>query len=1186
MKSLIASFIGLVLSVSVGAEPLLEGQVRLSSGQPATGVQVRLFDWTDLHRFVGTTTDETGHFALPLRAFSTARGTALPTDFALGQNYPNPFNPSTIIPYQLPTAGHVRLEVFNLLGQRLATLVDAEQAAGIHTAQWDATDVAGRAVGAGVYIYRLSSGEMTESRRMVLVDGQAGIPAAGAAPVSVRSAGEGLVEADGSVYGLTVSGEGLVAYVNPTFRVGVDEVVDIVVEEHSSARMKLAAGGVLGDVDGNGLVDVFDVLYVLLYSVDSSIVLPNNGDISRGDVNGDGLVDAADGVLLLRYLSNPSDPALPPIGQDPDNTPVNTEYEEYTPAVGLIVRDSGTEIVRVESGQVTGEIEVGHGKETALLSVRFIAEDGDLFTPDAGDGYALDWEIADESIAEVEHYAEDGAWAFHIIGLAEGQTTIRIKINYEDHTDFVSPEIEIHVEESGPGFAVEITPEIIGLYDTLVNTFTNIFFAALVPGTTSVPGEGGGSVEIAGNDWILQDYSPDGALIINGAGALNIDLTQDPIPMSGVVTFSGSHEAVLILDMQLSVGVDGLSATGTITINGAEFDVAELSAAAALSNPSDPALPPIGQVGQDPDGTLEGATPVDLGSSTDGSLSEGDTDYFRVEMSSAGTLTAYTTGSVDTEGAILDGSGTVLARDSDSGERFNFRVSVPVDAGTYYIEVKGWRSSTTGDYTLDVQVQVQEADGTLEGATPVDLGSSTDGSLSEGDTDYFRVEMSSAGTLTVYTTGSTDTYGFIFDSSGNVLAENDDGGEGRNFWVSAPVSAGTYHIQVEGFSSSTGDYTLHVVDPLDLVVTVSVSDSTLAFEQPFTLRATVRNQGSGEPEHTVLFYYRSTDATITSDDTQISADVVANSLSLTAPAEAGTYYYGACIQSVSGEHNPDNNCSDAVRVTVSSEFVYTPSDPSTLSQMYWTVWRGGIIYRASLDGSNVEPLVTRSSEVLAGLALDVAGDQIYWTGIDSGRERGFIYRASLDGSNIEPLVTGEIFPRILALDVARGQMYWTDPQEGVIYHASLDGSNVEALITGLNTPGVLALDVAGGQIYWTDLRRGIIYRASLDGSNVEALITGLDEPGVLALDVAGGQIYWTDSEEGVIYRASLDGSNVEALITGLDEPVGLALDLAGGQIYWTDFVEGGGIYRASLDGSNIEPLVTGLNRPLFIVLGP
>ena len=144
--------------------------------------------------------------------------------------------------------------------------------------------------------------------------------------------------------------------------------------------------------------------------------------------------------------------ALFAAGCGDDDNPVDTDHdEEHAAAVGLIVRDSGTEIVRVESGQVTGAIEVGHGLETALLSVRFIAEDGDLFTPDESDGFALDWEIADESIAEVEHHPEDGAWDFHIVGVEEGQTTIRIKINHQGHADFVSPEIEIHVSEDGPG---------------------------------------------------------------------------------------------------------------------------------------------------------------------------------------------------------------------------------------------------------------------------------------------------------------------------------------------------------------------------------------------------------------------------------------------------------------------------------------------------------------------------------------------------------------------------------------------------------------------------------------------------------------------------------------------------------------------------------------------------------------
>lgn len=134
-----------------------------------------------------------------------------------------------------------------------------------------------------------------------------------------------------------------------------------------------------------------------------------------------------------------------------DDNPVDANLEEHAEAVGLIIRSSGEEIVRYENGEVEGEIEVGHGLETALLSVRFIAEDGDLFTPDPADGLALGWEIDDESIAEVEHHAEDGAWAFHIVGLEEGETTIVIKINHGDHTDFTSKEIEIHVEEGGPG---------------------------------------------------------------------------------------------------------------------------------------------------------------------------------------------------------------------------------------------------------------------------------------------------------------------------------------------------------------------------------------------------------------------------------------------------------------------------------------------------------------------------------------------------------------------------------------------------------------------------------------------------------------------------------------------------------------------------------------------------------------
>ena len=134
--------------------------------------------------------------------------------------------------------------------------------------------------------------------------------------------------------------------------------------------------------------------------------------------------------------------------------------------------------------------------------------------------------------------------------------------------------------EPDPPPAAEITPEIIGLYGTLVSSFTGVY-AKVVIGETSVAGDGGGSVEVEGNQWTLQDFSPDGALIINGV--LNVGVTEMPIPLTGTITLSGSQEAELVLDMDISVGADGLSATGTITVNDVEFDVAELSAAAAAA---------------------------------------------------------------------------------------------------------------------------------------------------------------------------------------------------------------------------------------------------------------------------------------------------------------------------------------------------------------------------------------------------------------------------------------------------------------------------------------------------------------------------------------------------------------------------------------------------------------------------
>ena len=99
---------------------------------------------------------------------------------------------------------------------------------------------------------------------------------------------------------------------------------------------------------------------------------------------------------------------------------------------------------------------------------------------------------------------------------------------------------------------------------------------------------------------------------------------------------------------------------------------------------------------------------------------------------------------------------------------------------------------------------------TRKSATRITIGSSTSGDLSSGDVDYLVVTVNSSGTLTAYTTGTTDTVGFLESRTGNRLASNDDS-SGNNFRVSHSVNSGTYYIRVRGFNgTATGSYTLHV----------------------------------------------------------------------------------------------------------------------------------------------------------------------------------------------------------------------------------------------------------------------------------------------------------------------------------------------------------------------------------------
>jgi len=89
--------------------------------------------------------------------------------FELKQNYPNPFNPETTIQFEIPTALDVRVNIYNALGQKVRSLLNENRGAGVHSVKWDGRDANGSRVASGMYIYSMTAGNITLTKRMTLL---------------------------------------------------------------------------------------------------------------------------------------------------------------------------------------------------------------------------------------------------------------------------------------------------------------------------------------------------------------------------------------------------------------------------------------------------------------------------------------------------------------------------------------------------------------------------------------------------------------------------------------------------------------------------------------------------------------------------------------------------------------------------------------------------------------------------------------------------------------------------------------------------------------------------------------------------------------------------------------------------------------------------------------------------------
>lgn len=258
------------------------------------------------------------------------------------------------------------------------------------------------------------------------------------------------------------------------------------------------------------------------------------------------------------------------------------------------------------------------------------------------------------------------------------------------------------------------------------------------------------------------------------------------------------------------------------------------------------------------------------------------------------------------------------------------------------------------------------------------------------------------------------------------------------------------------------------------------------------------------------------------------------------------------------------------------------------------------------DGSGLRTVVEGFEGEPDGVQVDSASGTLFWTnmGVDFTAADGAIYRADLDGGNVELLVGhgAVVTPKQLQHDPVGGHLYWCDREGMRAMRSNEDGSDVTVLVRrgrypedaadeGRHCVGI-ALDVENRRIYWTQKGpknggQGAIYRAALDlpreadpdhREDVEVLLTGLPEPIDLALDPGNALLYWTDRGDGpdgnTLNRARVGSYGLtgrEVIARGLAEGIGVALDLAGQRAFVTDL--GGTVHVCTLQpGSVFTPI--------------
>ena len=306
------------------------------------------------------------------------------------------------------------------------------------------------------------------------------------------------------------------------------------------------------------------------------------------------------------------------------------------------------------------------------------------------------------------------------------------------------------------------------------------------------------------------------------------------------------------------------------------------------------------------DSTISTENDTEVGDDAVDPLNAGDASEERVTINAPSSAGTYY------YGACVDRVSGESNTDNNCTDGVSVRVGGPwadLVAGIISIEA----TDVFGEDSIEIVVEVENVGDGDSPPTQLRVFRSDDGTVNSDDPE---VDSSSVSSLSP---GETDREPILFEAPSN------DG----TYYYYACVDSVPDEFDESNNCTNVGQITIGSPSSgtPDLVVwTISVGDSTVDTAGSVEISAQVRNIGSGDSSATVLIYFHSTDSIISISDTFVGSDNVARltpeeidfeSIRVDAPSSAGTYFYGACVDSVPDESNVDNNCSSGIQVSVS-----------------------------------------------------------------------------------------------------------------------------------------------------------------------------------------------------------------------------------------------------------------------------